>query len=129
MKKEILIILFLVSLVILTGCEQEAKEEIQTVQESAAPQTQTIIQEETQIQEPAIIQTEPEGKLAKDEIDTIPDISISECLTQIKQTNPEMSDQDANDNCWTIEAVNKNDVSLCDKVSASLKDICLMQFE
>ncbi len=71
----------------------------------------------------------PEAKVSADKVDVIPDISISECLTQIKQTNPEMSDQDANDNCYSIEAVNKGDKSLCDKVSAGFRANCLAQFE
>ena len=70
-----------------------------------------------------------EGVLSADKVDVIPDISISECLTQIKQTNSEMSNQDANDNCYTIEAVNKNDKSLCDNVSAGFRPSCLAQFE
>ena len=70
-----------------------------------------------------------EGILSADKVDVIPDISTSECLSQIKQTNPEMSDQDANDNCYSIEAVNKDDESLCDKVSAGFRANCLAQFE
>lgn len=70
-----------------------------------------------------------EEKLSADKVDVIPDISISGCLTQIKQTNPEMSDQDAGDNCYSIEAVNKGDKSLCDKVSAGFRATCLAQFE
>ena len=69
------------------------------------------------------------GETAADEVDVIPDISITDCLAQIKQTNPEMSDQDVNDNCWTIEAVNKGDSSLCDEVSEELRSVCLAQFE
>ena len=70
-----------------------------------------------------------EQRLSADQVDVIPDISVNECLIQIKQTNPEMSDQDANDNCYSIEAVNKNDRSLCGKVSAGFKATCLAQFE
>lgn len=68
-------------------------------------------------------------KLAADKVDIIPDVSISECLTQIKATNPEMSDQDANDNCYAIEAVNKGDSSLCGRVSEGFRANCLAQFE
>jgi len=75
-------------------------------------------------------QAETEGRLAADKVDIIPDISIDECLTQIKETNPEMSDQDANDNCYAIEAVNKQDKSLCDKIiNGNIRSACLNQFE
>jgi hypothetical protein len=69
-----------------------------------------------------------EPKLSADKVDLIPDISIDECLTQIKQDNPEMPDQAARDNCWSIEAVNKGDKSLCNKVSEGFRDNCLAQF-
>ena len=68
-------------------------------------------------------------KQSADKVDVIPDITPNECLTQIKQVNPEMSNQDANDNCYSIEAVNKNDKSLCDKVSEGFRANCLAQFE
>lgn len=68
------------------------------------------------------------GKLSADAIDDIPDISIDECLSQIKIENPEMSDSDAQDNCYTIEAVNKGDKGLCNKVSDSFKNVCLELF-
>jgi hypothetical protein len=49
-------------------------------------------------------------------------------LEQIKQLNPEMTDQEARDNCYIIEAVNKNDKSLCDQVSEGFREVCLAQF-
>ena len=72
---------------------------------------------------------QPTGKLSADGVDTIPNISQSECLQQIRVTNPEMSDQDANDNCLAIEAVNKNNKELCDEiVNSDIKQACLAQF-
>jgi len=94
-KKAILITIFIITLVTLAGCKQEAVRE---------------------------------GKIAADTVDIVPEMSISECLAQIRQTNPEMSDQDANDNCYTLEAVNKGDKSLCDRVSQGLRANCLAQF-
>lgn len=64
-----------------------------------------------------------------EDIIKIPDISIEECLVQIKETNPGMPDQAASDNCWTIEAINKKDKSLCGKVSDNFKPNCLAYFE
>ncbi len=69
-----------------------------------------------------------EPKLSADQVDYIPDISVKECLDQIKETNPEMTEQQALDNCYAIEAVNKNDPSLCDKVSEEFRAACLAQF-
>jgi hypothetical protein len=112
MKRIILITIFIIFLFILTGCET-AVEEGQTQQEiQTAPTTK-----------------EPTGTLSADQVDTIPDISIRDCLTQVKQTNPEMSNQAANDNCYAIEAVNKGDKSLCNKVSTGFRANCLAQFE
>ncbi len=62
------------------------------------------------------------------EIDVIPDISIGECLAQIKATNPEMPGQAASDNCYTLEAVNKGDKGLCEQVSEGFRPNCLAQF-
>jgi hypothetical protein len=95
MKKKILILIFIITLVTLIGCKPEVK----------GP------------------------KVSADKVDIIPSIDVSECLAQIKQTNPEMSDQAANDNCYTIEAINEGDKSLCDKVSESFRANCLAQFE
>jgi hypothetical protein len=96
MKRTILVTIFILTLITLTGCK---------------------VQEE-------------ELKLSADKVDVIPDMGVSECLAQIKQTNPEMSDQAANDNCNAIEAVNKEDKSLCDKiVNRNIKSACLNQFE
>ena len=78
----------------------------------------------------AEVPDEPQDTVGNESEDNeIPNISIQDCLEDIKETNPEMSDQAANDNCYTIEAVNKNDPSLCDNVSESFKAICLSQFE
>ena len=68
------------------------------------------------------------NSVAADQVDTIPKIDVSECLTLIKSTNPEMSDQAASDNCLSIEAVNKNDPSICNQVSEGFRANCLAQF-
>jgi len=68
------------------------------------------------------------GKLSADGVDIIPDISIQQCLDEIKSVNPEISDQAANDNCYSIEAVNKDDKSLCQRVSEGFRENCLAQF-
>ena len=70
-----------------------------------------------------------EQKLSADKVDIIPETDIEECLIQIKQTNPSMTEQDANDNCLIIEAVNKNDKNLCNGVTEDFRTNCLMQFE
>jgi len=77
---------------------------------------------------PAVPVTEPQmpAEPAKEEI---PSISLVECLKQIKETNPEMPDQQAKDNCYTIEALNTNDKSLCNEVSEEFRPICEQQFE
>ncbi|MBW2980550.1 hypothetical protein KY360_03980 [Candidatus Woesearchaeota archaeon] len=67
-------------------------------------------------------------KLSADKVDFIPDVSISECKYEAKAANPEMSEQDVNDNCYTIEAVNKGDKALCDQVSEGFRANCLAQF-
>ena len=60
----------------------------------------------------------------------VPDVSYSECLSMIKQTNPDMSDQTAEDNCHAIEALNTNDVSHCNQiVDSAIKNACLAQFQ
>jgi hypothetical protein len=64
---------------------------------------------------------------APDKVDDIPDVSVDECLSAIKEANPDMSEQDAMDNCYTIEAVNKADASLCDLVSEDFRPNCLAQ--
>jgi len=66
---------------------------------------------------------------AETEEEAIPQMSIDECLKEIKEVNPDMTEQAASDNCWIIEAVNKQDSSLCNKVSESFKSVCLAQFE
>lgn len=83
--------------------------------------------------QPSAITEEREAELnpsvqAPEFTEGVPDITIQECLTQIKATNPEMTDQQANDNCYTIEAVNQNDPSLCEQVSEGLRQNCLDQF-
>lgn len=73
--------------------------------------------------------TEGEGTLSADQVDVIPDIELSDCLQQIKATNPEMSGSDTQDNCIAIEAVNKGDKALCNQiVSPEIKQACLAQF-
>ena len=59
----------------------------------------------------------------------MPDMGVSECLSEITQTNPEMSEQQAQDNCYTVDAVNKNDISICDKVSENTRANCLSMFD
>ncbi|MFQ5647966.1 MAG: hypothetical protein ACE5FW_01905 [Candidatus Aenigmatarchaeota archaeon] len=78
--------------------------------------------------EPAAPTGEVIGRLAADQTDWIPSISYQDCLVQIKETNPEMTDQQAQDNCLTIEAINTNDSSLCEQVSETLRQNCLGQF-
>ncbi len=73
--------------------------------------------------------TKTEGKLAPDGVDVMPDISIDECLEEIMIQNPEMTEQAAKDNCYTIEAVNKDDKSVCDQVSEAARANCLAMFE
>ncbi|MBW2965630.1 hypothetical protein KY342_00835 [Candidatus Woesearchaeota archaeon] len=109
MRKTIFISI-LIMVLVLAGCQQQVE------------------QQATQPQQPAPTQpTTP--KVSADNVDTIPQIDISACLAQIKQTNPEMSDQDANDNCYAIEAINKGDKSLCNRVvNADIKSACLAQF-
>ena len=58
-------------------------------------------------------------KLALDNVDVIPDIDIEDCLANIQKTNPDMSNRDANSNCLTIEAINRNDKKLCDEIKNS----------
>jgi len=66
--------------------------------------------------------------LAADGVDLIPEINLDDCMSQIRATNPDMSEQDANDNCYTIEAVNQKDSSICSRVSDSFRPNCLGQF-
>ena len=63
------------------------------------------------------------------ESEDISSITLSECLSQIRETNPEMTDQQASDNCYTVEAINKNDKSLCAEVSEEFRSLCEQQFE
>jgi hypothetical protein len=74
-------------------------------------------------------QTQKEETILAGDVDVVPDIDISQCLSQIKQTNPEMTDQEAKDNCYTIEAVNKVDKSICNKVSEEMRTNCLRLFK
>ena len=69
------------------------------------------------------------GKLSADTVDTIPAMTYSDCISQIQETNPEMSDSDARDNCIAIDAVTKDDSSLCEEiVNPETKALCLEQF-
>lgn len=72
---------------------------------------------------------ETEEKIAPDGVDVLPDISFNECLSEIIQVNPEMNEQQARDNCYAIDAINKNDISICDKVSDSARENCLDMFD
>ena len=76
-----------------------------------------------------LMSKEKEPKLSADGVDFIPLISVRDCLEQIRVTNPNMTEQQANDNCYAIEAVNKNDASLCNKVSEGFRELCLAQFQ
>lgn len=72
-------------------------------------------------------EVQEQGRSA-DKVDFIPEISIDDCLAQVKATNPEMSAQDASDNCYSIEAVNQNNKRLCEQVSEGFRANCLAQF-
>lgn len=96
MRKIILTTIFIITLIALVGCTQEAEE---------GP------------------------KVSADKVDLIPDINIDECMAQIRATNPEMSEQAANDNCYTLEAVNRDSKRLCNKVSEGFRGNCLAQFQ
>ena len=115
--KIVTITLVLLSLV-LAGCGEMAQpEDTRPTKPAVEPSTM-----------PAVPVTEPQmpAEPAKEEI---PSISLVECLKQIKETNPEMPDQQAKDNCYTIEALNTNDKSLCNEVSEDFRPICEQQFE
>lgn len=68
------------------------------------------------------------GRLAADQTDYIPSISYDNCLAQIRQTNPSMTEQQARDNCLTIEAINTGNSALCSQVSEGFRQACLSQF-
>ena len=74
-------------------------------------------------------EVQQEQKLSTDKVDLIPDINIDECLAQIKATNPEMSEQAASDNCYSLEAANKENKELCERVSEGFRATCLLQFQ
>jgi len=98
--KKTLFIISILALLILAGCQKQAAEETEEI----------------------------EGTLAPNKVDIIPKINLDECLTAIKQTNPEMTEQDAKDNCMIIEAVNKQNKTLCEQVSEDFKEDCLAMF-
>ena len=69
--------------------------------------------------------TEPVEPSKEEEIPT-----LSECLIQVKEAYPEMSDQQAADNCfYMITALDTNDKSLCDAVSEEFRPFCEQQFQ
>ena len=70
-----------------------------------------------------------EEKIAPDGVDTMPNMGFNRCLSEISQTNPEMTEQQIQDNCYTIDAINKNDISICDKVSEDARANCLSMFD
>ena len=73
--------------------------------------------------------TAGEGTLSADQVDEIPDMAYAECMTEIKATNPDMSNADAKDNCLAIDAVNKANSSLCQQIiNPGIKQACLAQF-
>ncbi len=57
-------------------------------------------------------------------------ITLSECLIQIKEAYPEMSDQEAADNCfYMVTALNTNDKNLCKELSEEFRPVCEQQFQ
>jgi len=64
-------------------------------------------------------------KLSADGVDYIPVMGYSECMASIQQTNPNMSDSDAQDNCIAVDAINANDASKCEGIAnAQIKQSC-----
>ena len=70
-----------------------------------------------------------EERRAPDGVDIMPNLKFKQCLSEIKKINPEMNEQQAQDNCYTVQAINENDVSICDKVSTSARTNCLKMFD
>lgn len=68
-------------------------------------------------------------KIAPDGVDVMPDMGFDKCLEEIREVNPGMTEQQAQDNCYTIEAINKNDASICEEVSESMRANCLSMFD
>jgi hypothetical protein len=68
-------------------------------------------------------------KVAPDGVDVMPDMGFSKCVSEVMQTNPEMTELQAQDNCHTIDAVNKNDALICEKVSEDMRANCLSLFD
>jgi PBP1b-binding outer membrane lipoprotein LpoB len=99
-------IISILTLLILAGCQEQ-----QEAAEETTEQTEEI-----------------EGTLAPNQVDVIPEVNLDECIAGVKTTNPEMTEQNARDNCLVIEAVNKQDKTLCDQVSADFKEDCLALF-
>lgn len=71
----------------------------------------------------------PDEVVSADGVDFIPRLSVDECIEKVPQINGRMSYQQVHDNCYTIEAVNSGDISVCQQVSESFRPICLAQFE
>ena len=70
-----------------------------------------------------------EGKLSADTVDIIPALDYSECMSEIQQTNPEMSDSDARDNCIAVDAVTNSDPARCEDIaSPEIRQACFDQF-
>lgn len=68
--------------------------------------------------------------LSADQVDYIPRMKYEECRDKIQEVNPEMSDQNADDNCRAIEAVNEKDPDICENIiNPEIKQGCLNQFE
>lgn len=60
----------------------------------------------------------------------VPDIGLTECLSQMREANPAMLEQDVRDNCYLIDAVNQDEILICENiVNAAIKDACTAQFE
>jgi hypothetical protein len=96
MKKTILMIIFILVLITVTGCQTKSKGGITA---------NTIA-----------------GMAVSDE-------AINDCLTQIKQANSDVSNKDALDGCWFVEAVNRNDKSLCLQISEDSRETCFAMFK
>jgi len=121
MKKIIFAFGLIALMVAMTACTQETLREPEIT-----PAPAEVV---TQPEPTPIVEEAPPEKVAPDQVDIIPGISFQECMVKIRQDNPEMTQQAALDNCYTIEAANKNDINLCNKVSEGFRPKCLAMFK
>jgi hypothetical protein len=70
-----------------------------------------------------------EEQIAPDGVDVLPELNYRQCLSEIKKTNPEMNEQQAQDNCYTLQAIQEDDITICDKVSRPARTNCLRMFQ